>query len=74
MQLKDAMREGCLDQVADGWYQLLATYAGPEPDLCAFVLETMQRYISWIDIGLVANSRWGMLCRCGLPGTARWVP
>ncbi len=38
--------------------QLLSeAYAAKSPELAAFVLSSMQRYISWIDIGLVANDK-----------------
>ncbi len=57
MHFKDSMRERALADIADAWCRLLAAYSGPAPDAAAAVLETVQRYVHWIDIGLVANDR-----------------
>ena len=57
MDLKDAMRERCIGEVAEAWYQLASTYSSKEPDIAVMVLKTVNRYISWIDISLVANDR-----------------
>ncbi|EFJ23763.1 hypothetical protein SELMODRAFT_174640 [Selaginella moellendorffii] len=54
-RIKDAMRQQCIGQIAAAWYNLVAVYRSARPDLAALVLEAMQRYVSWIDIGLVAN-------------------
>ena len=55
--LQDSMRERALGDIADAWCALLAAYTAPAPDTAAAVLETVQRYVHWIDIGLVANDR-----------------
>ena len=52
------MRETCLTDLAGIWYNLLATYSESSPDLAEAVLAAVKRYVSWIDIGLVANDRW----------------
>lgn len=39
-------------------YSLAEAYASKAPELAAFVLQTMQRYICWIDINLVGNEKW----------------
>uniref|UniRef100_A0A061S0Z3 Exportin-T n=2 Tax=Tetraselmis sp. GSL018 TaxID=582737 RepID=A0A061S0Z3_9CHLO len=57
MHLKDSMRERCIHELAEAWYQLVAMYKDQRPGLAAMVLEAVKRYICWIDIGLVANSR-----------------
>ncbi|CAD7697822.1 unnamed protein product [Ostreobium quekettii] len=57
MQLKDAMRDHCIGDIAEAWYQLASTYSLEDPDTAGMVLKTVQRYIGWIDIGLVANDR-----------------
>ncbi|PSC72015.1 exportin-T isoform X1 [Micractinium conductrix] len=57
MHFKDSMRERALGDIADAWCALLAAYTAPAPDTAAAVLETVQRYVHWIDIGLVANDR-----------------
>lgn len=57
MLFKDAMREGPLQDVAESWYALVATYHAAAPDTAAAVLIAASRYIHWIDIGLVANDK-----------------
>ena len=57
MQLKDAMRETCLNDLAEAWYNLLTSYQSANPDLAAAVLNTVERYVNWIDVGLVVNER-----------------
>ena len=57
MQLKDAMRETCIKDVADAWTGLVAAYHAVQPDLTVSVLAVVQRYVSWIDISLVANDK-----------------
>ena len=57
MRIKDAMRQQCIVQVVNCWYQLVVAYCTISPEVAASVLETMHRYVSWIDIGLVANEQ-----------------
>ncbi|CAL8470725.1 g10267 [Coccomyxa elongata] len=57
MELKDTMREQCLGELANIWYNLVVTYSESDPDLAEAVLSVVKRYVSWIDIGLVANDR-----------------
>ncbi|KAL3700068.1 hypothetical protein R1sor_018090 [Riccia sorocarpa] len=54
-RIKDAMRQQCISQIVAAWYSLAAMYRGQMPYLAASVLETMHRYVAWIDISLVAN-------------------
>ncbi|CAK9198433.1 unnamed protein product [Sphagnum troendelagicum] len=54
-RIKDAMRQQCISQIVGAWYSLIVMYKGESPFLSAAVLETMQKYVAWIDIGLVAN-------------------
>ncbi|KAJ8755813.1 hypothetical protein K2173_024358 [Erythroxylum novogranatense] len=54
-RVKDAMREQCVGQMVGAWYDIVSLYMNSDPELCANVLDSMRRYISWIDIGLVAN-------------------
>ncbi|XP_055825792.1 exportin-T isoform X1 [Solanum dulcamara] len=54
-QIKDAMRQQCISQVVRAWYDILLMYRNSDPDLCCSVLDSMRRYVSWIDIGLIAN-------------------
>lgn len=63
--VQDVMRETCLTDLAGIWYNLVATYSESSPDLAEAVLAAVKRYVSWIDISLVANDR----CppRCSAP-------
>ncbi|KAK3030933.1 hypothetical protein RJ639_036671 [Escallonia herrerae] len=54
-RVKDAMRQQCIAQVVRAWYDIVSMYRNSDPELCATVLESMRRYISWIDIGLIVN-------------------
>ncbi|KAL8466326.1 hypothetical protein ACS0TY_035440 [Phlomoides rotata] len=54
-RIKDAMRAQCVPQIVGAWYDIVSTYKNSEPELCSSVLESVRRYISWIDIGLIAN-------------------
>ncbi|KAG6480048.1 hypothetical protein ZIOFF_063525 [Zingiber officinale] len=54
-QVKDTMRQQCVPQIARHWFDVLSLYHSSDPSLAAFALDTMRRYITWIDIGLVAN-------------------
>lgn len=55
-RIKDAMRQQCISQVVGAWYELIGLYKGQSPHLATQVLEMMQKYVAWIDIGLVANN------------------
>lgn len=55
--VQDTMREQCLGELANIWYNLVVTYSESNPDLAEAVLSVVKRYVSWIDIGLVANDR-----------------
>eukprot|EP00249_Psilotum_nudum_P020366 c27671_g3_i1 orf=86-3106(+) len=54
-RIKDAMRQQCVTQIVEACYNLIVSYRGTRPELAAAVLESLQRFVSWIDIGLVAN-------------------
>ncbi|KAJ7566188.1 hypothetical protein O6H91_02G091900 [Diphasiastrum complanatum] len=55
MRIKDAMRQQCITRIAEAWYSLIMMYKGSRMQLVVNILETMHRYVSWIDINLVAN-------------------
>nr|XP_043615501.1 exportin-T isoform X2 [Erigeron canadensis] len=55
-KIKDAMRQQCVNPIVHAWYEIVSLYKISDPELCAFVLDTMRRYISWIEIGLIANN------------------
>lgn len=53
--VKDEMRQHCVPQIVRAWYDIISMYRNTDQELCASVLESMRRYVSWIDIGLIAN-------------------
>jgi hypothetical protein len=55
MHFKDSMRERALSDIAAAWCRLVAAYSAADPATAVAVLDTVQRYVHWIDIGLVAN-------------------
>lgn len=55
--LKDAMRERCVPQLVDSWLQIMTTYQTSHPDITCLCLDVVGKYISWIDINLVANEQ-----------------
>ncbi|CAL1531674.1 unnamed protein product [Lymnaea stagnalis] len=55
--IKDAMRERCVNDLADSWYQIMTTYEMTQSDLVSMCLETVGHYVSWMDIGFFANDR-----------------
>ncbi|KAL1551758.1 exportin-T-like isoform X2 [Salvia divinorum] len=54
-RIKDAMRMQCVPQMVITWYDIVSMYKNSDPDLCSSVLNSMSKYVSWIDIGLIAN-------------------
>ncbi|KAJ7963291.1 exportin-T [Quillaja saponaria] len=54
-RVKDAMRQQCVAQIVRAWYDIVSMYKNSDQELCTSVLDSTRRYISWIDIGLVAN-------------------
>ncbi|GMH03809.1 hypothetical protein Nepgr_005648 [Nepenthes gracilis] len=54
-RIKDAMRQQCVPQIVRAWYDIVSMYRNSDSELCVTVLNSMRRYISWIDIGLIAN-------------------
>ncbi|XP_011079646.1 exportin-T isoform X1 [Sesamum indicum] len=60
-RIKDAMRGQCVPQIVGAWYDIVLMYRNSDPELCASVLDSMRRYISWIDIGLIVNDAFTQL-------------
>ncbi|XP_010537618.1 PREDICTED: exportin-T isoform X1 [Tarenaya hassleriana] len=54
-RVKDAMRQQCIPQIARAWYDIVSLYRSSDPDLSSTVLDCTRRFVSWIDIGLIAN-------------------
>ncbi|CAO2840280.1 unnamed protein product [Amaranthus hypochondriacus] len=55
-RIKDAMRQQCVSLIVRAWYEIVTAYKTSDSELCASVLDSMRRYISWIDISLIANA------------------
>ncbi|XP_077399699.1 exportin-T [Vanacampus margaritifer] len=55
--IKDAMREQCIPNLVESWFQILHTYQRSHPELTCQCLEVVGAYVSWIDLGLIANQR-----------------
>ncbi|KAH7565587.1 hypothetical protein ACOSP7_019978 [Xanthoceras sorbifolium] len=54
-RVKDAMRQQCVEQIVRAWYDIVSLYRNSDFEVCSSVLDCMRRYISWIDINLIAN-------------------
>ncbi|CAH0492567.1 unnamed protein product [Peronospora farinosa] len=67
MKIKDAMREGsCMRESFDAIARVLVNADASDVmrQLSASALETLKRYISWVDIGLVVNDTlWPLLIK-----------
>ncbi|KAG8578019.1 hypothetical protein GDO81_010357 [Engystomops pustulosus] len=55
--LKDTMREQCIPNLVESWYQILQTYQHTNSELTCQCLEVIGAYVSWIDLTLIANDR-----------------
>jgi exportin-T len=54
---KDSIRERCVTDLVESWYVLLKEHTNKNAEITCQALEVISVYISWIDINLVANSR-----------------
>ncbi|XP_052084382.1 exportin-T-like isoform X1 [Mytilus californianus] len=55
--IKDAMREQAVGQLAGTWYEILTTYETSNPEVVCMCLDVIGKFISWIDINLIANDK-----------------
>ncbi|XP_055506628.1 exportin-T isoform X1 [Leucoraja erinacea] len=55
--IKDAMREQCIPNLVESWYQILHTYQQTNSELTCQCLEVVGAFVSWIDLNLIANER-----------------
>ncbi|CAH2277782.1 exportin-T isoform X1 [Pelobates cultripes] len=55
--LKDTMREQCIPNLVESWYQILQTYQHSNSELTCQCLEVIGAFVSWIDLSLIANDR-----------------
>eukprot|EP00040_Diaphanoeca_grandis_P019176 m.101032 g.101032 ORF g.101032 m.101032 type:complete len:964 (+) comp27298_c0_seq1:272-3163(+) len=54
---KDAMRVNGINVIVDTWHHCLTTCATTHPSIAVACLDSMGKYVSWIDIGHVVNDR-----------------
>lgn len=55
--IKDKMRETCVVEMVNSWYDILVKYEKSHPELVCVCHEVIGAYISWIDISLIANDK-----------------
>ncbi|MBN3313578.1 XPOT protein, partial [Atractosteus spatula] len=55
--IKDTMREQCIPNLVESWFQILQTYQHTNSELTCQCLEVVGAYVSWIDLSLIANDR-----------------
>ncbi|XP_012587721.1 PREDICTED: exportin-T [Condylura cristata] len=55
--IKDTMREQCIPNLVESWYQILQNYQYTNSEVTCQCLEVVGAYVSWIDLSLVANDR-----------------
>ena len=56
--IKDTMREQCIPNLVESWFQILQAYQQTQPEITCQCLEVVGSYVSWIDLNLIANDRW----------------
>ncbi|ESO82555.1 hypothetical protein LOTGIDRAFT_197880 [Lottia gigantea] len=55
--IKDAMRDQYVVQLAESWFQIMTRYEDTHPEITCRCLDVVGKYVSWIDINLVANDQ-----------------
>ncbi|XP_032500601.1 exportin-T isoform X5 [Phocoena sinus] len=55
--IKDTMREQCIPNLVESWYQILQNYQYTNSEVTCQCLEVVGAYVSWIDLSLIANDR-----------------
>ncbi|KAI1301918.1 Exportin-T [Halotydeus destructor] len=53
--IKDMMRQACLLELAQFWFNIINTYRETNQPLVHLVLEVIGAYVAWIDISLITN-------------------
>ncbi|XP_076447467.1 exportin-T-like [Babylonia areolata] len=53
--IKDHMRESCVASLAASWLHIMTVYEDSQPEVVCQCLDVVGRFVSWIDISLVAN-------------------
>ncbi|XP_046840739.1 exportin-T-like [Xenia sp. Carnegie-2017] len=55
--VKDAMRVQCVNELVEAWYKILSDVENVQPQIICLCLDVIGRYVSWIDINLIANDK-----------------
>lgn len=55
--IKDAMRQHCILDMTNSWYNILVKYEKSNPELVCQCHDVIGAYIAWIEIALIANDR-----------------
>ncbi|CAH1784092.1 unnamed protein product [Owenia fusiformis] len=55
--IKDTMREQCVPQMVESWYHIITSYQNSKPEVVCACLDVIGAYVSWIDIGHIANDK-----------------
>ncbi|KAL5516022.1 hypothetical protein EMCRGX_G001278 [Ephydatia muelleri] len=62
--IKDNMRDTCVPQLVESWYEIMMAYEHMDPFICCLTMDVVGAYVSWIDINLIANDRFvGLLLK-----------
>jgi len=56
--IKNAMRDRCVGDIVNAWYNILGGFHKERPEIAQRCLQCMQNYIEWIDIQLVTSEQW----------------
>jgi exportin-T len=54
---KDAIRRECMHDLVESWYALLKEHSNKNCEITCQTLEIIGKYVSWIEINLIVNSR-----------------
>lgn len=55
---QDALRDGPINDLVDACHHMVLTHCVTSPHVAADVLDALQRYINWMDVGLLVNDTW----------------
>lgn len=55
--IKDTMRDHSVLQLTESWLQILTQYETSEAELVCTCIDVIGKFISWIDINLIANEK-----------------
>ncbi len=58
IHVQDALRDGPINDLVDACRIMVLTHCATNPTVAADVLDALQRYINWMDVGLLVNETW----------------